>query len=494
MKELAISGYTQAEKDKYLFECFHDSGFLEKIIKGEYSIIAGRTGTGKTAIARFLEEKYEDYGLFTATRISITAFTPERLSTSSEYVEEKILIYILLKTVRHLLEENLLSKKSKSYWEAVFKSAGMQAVNDYKSFVTTEKENFIGLSMPITGQIKETLSPQELLITSENIFHSLITSLEDYGETVGYLMFVDDLSDYLDDVDSKQLKDDIQLIKEVVTRLDLFNTELEDKKKGLRFVSCIRDDLFEWMEGSNINKLRSSALFLKWDEKSFASLLIRRLPYFRNDLEAALADPIDSLRAFFPDEIFQERLQLFEVNRYHSNFYAYMVAISFNRPRDFLAFCHSMEDRLSTEHEVAIENIDSAEIEYTEYFTSEVKDELYLASRVLDFPADTKSINSLIDLLAKKEGFSSAQLRTDLASFLDEKTSVGKNKIEKFIYNLWWYGILGFKEKKTKFAQFKYVANSAQFIQERTNEYGYFLHRGLWWFTQKRRGHRQTER
>ena len=159
----------------------------------------------------------------------------------------------------------------------------------------------------------------------------------------------------------------------------------------------------------------------------------------------------------------------------------------YNRPRDFLMFCYAMRDRLSMKHEATFENIESAEIEYSDYFTRELRDELFLASRVLGFQADQEKLNRLIDILSKKDSFNSSELRTDLAQYLGEKTSWGRKKIEAFIEELWWYGILGFKEEKNQLINFRYISGHTPFLIAKIKSYALFLHRGLWWFSQKRK-------
>lgn len=57
MKTLSISKQTEAEKDAYLLDCFYDSGVIEELVGEGYTILAGRKGAGKSAIAKFLEKK-----------------------------------------------------------------------------------------------------------------------------------------------------------------------------------------------------------------------------------------------------------------------------------------------------------------------------------------------------------------------------------------------------------------------------------------------------
>jgi hypothetical protein len=79
-------------------------------------------------------------------------------------------------------------------------------------------------------------------------------------------------------------------------------------------------------------------------------------------------------------------------------------------------------------------------------------------------------------------------LRTDLGQYLGEKTSkLGRKKIEAFIEELWWYGILGFKEDKKQLINFRYIAGRVPFLVSKIKQYTLFLHRGLWWFSQKRK-------
>ncbi len=482
-----VQHQSQAEKDQYLVDCFHDSGFLKQIIENDYSILAGRKGTGKTAIARYLEQKYEKNDLLTSKRISVTSFSDDKVDSQLSDVREQILLYILLATARHLFDKNFLLPGSRDYWEKVFEQAGINHANTYELFKTKNKTNSIKAGFAFfQGKLEEERVISDVNLNSESVFDSILESLDEIGRQTSFLFFVDDLSDYLDDSDKKVLSEDIHVIKEVILRLDAFNTVLQDSERGLRFVACIRDDLFDFMEGSNINKLRTNTLFLRWNEESFAGLIIRRLPHFRNNLEEALKDPKIALKKLFPDEIFAEKLSLFETNRYTTNFYAYLVAVSFNRPRDFLSFCYAMRTRLSEKHPATLENIDSAEGEYSDYFKNEIRDELYLASKIIDFDSDAQFLNKLIDAMSQRDNFNTHQLRTNVAPLLGVKTTTGRKKIENFIHQMWVYGIIGFKEKQDQLVNFKYIANNRELLDEKIEKYTFYLHRGLWWFARKR--------
>lgn len=486
-----VPGQTQAEKDGYLIDCFHDAGFLKEIIENDYGILAGRKGTGKTALAKFIEQKYETYDLLASARISITAFSEERVRTGANNTKEKILVFILLQVAKHLFDKNFFVDNSSRYWEAVFRQENISSISTYEGFHTTKKKaNVSGGFSFFKGKMEEEREGTVIEVTSEGIYGAIIESLPEIGKQTSYLYFIDDLSDYLDDSDKDNLLADIEIIKEVLLKFDNYNTHCKDHQRGLRFVTCIRDDLFDHMKGSNINKLKTNTLFLSWNEESFAGLIIRRLPHFAENREEAIKNPISSVKKVFPDSLFESRLTVFDTNRYGTKFYGYVVGISFNRPRDFLALCYAMRDRLSLKDPIAIENIEAAEIEYSDYFRNEIRDELYLASQIFDFDSDSEFINRMIDVLADRDNFNSNQLRTNIAPILDEKTSArttGRKKIEQFIHQLWLYGIIGYKEKKEQLIIFRYLNSKLELLPEKINAYIYYLHRGLWWFAKKRK-------
>jgi hypothetical protein len=72
-----------------------------------------------------------------------------------------------------------------------------------------------------------------------------------------------------------------------------------------------------------------------------------------------------------------------------------------------------------------------------------------------------------------------------LGQYLGEKTSIGKKKIEIFIQELYRYGVVGLQRKEDKTINFKYTSK-VPLILEKIKDYLFFLHRGLWWFAQKR--------
>lgn len=479
MNGFLIQKQTQAEKDQYLIECFQDTGVINILLQENYSLVSGRKGSGKTALARYLEKKYAAHGIDHSFRISLSDISHH---LESETRVDDVLLYILLRVIQEIYSTSHITSEGKNIWGDFLSRNGLQSVADYQTFVEIKRTNTAGFSVVANASAKYEYEEGVISVNIPYLIRTFLDSLEGNGKT---LVFVDDLCDYLDDLSGKALDEEIGVLRDILIRLDNRNTAFLDKEKNFRFISCIRSDLLEFMGGSNINKIKNNTLELAWNEKNFCSLLIKRLPFYEKNREEALIDPVKSIKAQFPDSIFQDALSEFDTNRQGGNFYSYMLAISFNRPRDFLRFCYAMRDRLSNRHPATIENIVSAEVEYTDYLRGELRDELHLVSKKLEFPNDENNLNKLVDILSNEDGFGLSQLKNDLSSFMDIKAS--NKRTQLLIEELWRYGILGFREKDEPLISFKYIKNSLAFFLDGAQKYKFYLHRGLWWFAKKRR-------
>lgn len=498
MTEVQIIKHTDAERDDHLVDCFHDAGFINELLKSPFSSITGRKGSGKTAIARYLEKKYLDYNISYAVRISLRNIP---FSNKESRVEKSklILSYLLITAIQELVKNEIFETEHIQYWKDFLIANGLQQVSDYETFIESQRINKCGFSISaslasffksnVNGEVSNTEQRASFSNSPSAIFDALRQSLP--KEKLIFI-FIDDIGDHLENLNSNAIKEDIGMIKEILLQIDTYNASLSDSEKKLRFVSLLRKDFFDLMIGSNINKLREGSLELTWDEKSFAGLLIRRLPLYKTNLDDSLKTPIESIKKQFPDEIFAKTLPLFNTKRFHTNFYAYLLAISFNRPRDFLKFCYAMRNRLSEKHPATSDNIESAEIEYSDYFKHELRDELFIATQVIDHTLDEEDLDTLIDTLDNKDGFNSTEIKTKIGHYLGEKTSLGKKKIELFIQELYRYGVLGVKVKGDTIIHFSYMSHFP-FIMNKIKTYVFCLHRGLWWFVEKRKGGRITQ-
>lgn len=488
--EIRIKKAIEAEKDDYLVECFYDSWFIEDLLEEGSTIIAWRKWTWKTGIAKYLQNKYSNYDLEYVCHVSLKGISINKDLDKNEQIN-LFLWYILIESVKNLLDRGLLDDENITFWKNYLQMNGFQNISDYTEFFEQQKKS----TQILKGEAKvwpfwiswdstTEISYQKNIQISKPI--SIIRNLKDSIkiDCKKIIIFIDDITDHLDDSIDATFESDLSLVRDLLLKIDDYNTYLW---WGLVFISLLRDDLFDLMDSSNTNKLKNSSLKLEWKEKDFAWLLIKRLPLFHDSIEESSLDPIRAIKKQFPDEIFKEltNSENVDLHQFNSQFYAYMVAISFNRPRDFLKFCYAMRDRLSAKQVATKENIESAEIEYSDYFQTEIRDELVLTMKKMKVNFGIEKMNTLIDLLGSKDWFNNAELKVNLGKYLDEKTS--HKKVEILITELYRYGILWLTEGKDKLLRFNYIWSRMNFAIGKVREYWYYLHRWLYWFTKKRR-------
>ncbi len=475
-----IQKKTNAENDKYLIECFEESFFIQDLLENDYSFVLGRKGMGKTALAKYLQKKYKEYGLHFSGRFTFSKY--------EDNAEQKLL-FILIVTVQKLLETGSFTSKGITYWNDFLDANGFGSIKNHTTFVEWTKENGLeaGLQIPakVGGSLKKEYERKKISNSASYLYSQLEDSLKPNNKIY---IFLDDLSDLIDDINDTAITNKINTIREISEFLDRTNSSMKDKGKDLTFITCLRDDIFEYMSGSNINKLRNNSLKIFWTEETFCKLLIKRLPYYANNLNKYLDDPKSSILEMFPNSTFQDRVSEFETKKYATNFYAYMMAISFNRPRDFLKYCYALKKRISEKNPVEFKNLESAEIEYTDYLLHELQDELGISSSLRGFDSNINSIRELIYQLSQSKSFNYGQLRTEMSQYLDRKSN--HSVVKEFINDLWIYGILGFKknDSKSSLISFRYFENEGKsFLSESSiKDYIYSLHKGLKWAISKK--------
>ena len=489
-RKLRIAAQIQAESDSFLFDCFHDNGIIEKLIENRFELIAGRKGTGKTAIARYLQKMHEDYAVDHAKRLTLTD-----IQTTSKGIDidgDSLLKFIAITTAQSLLKAGMLTDDGKEFWGNYLKHHGLEDVSTYTDWVLKTKvilekkaaelgiKPFAGANL--THDETKEFEKQIVNESTSTLFQRLGESLKADKKV---MIVVDDITDQFDNPGAIDVRGAMDQIKYVLHQLHNHNTRLNDDEVDLTFICTIRDDLWEFILGSNENKLKHNCLWLEWDEKSFCELLIRRLPHFSDNLDDALQDPYTSIKSVFPDEIFEEILAIKkvkpeEIKHYKTKFYSYIQLISFNRPRDFLRLCHAMKSRLSESKPVEVKHMKASELEYSDYFYNELKDELNIFSKILEI--DTSTLMNLMTKLADKSKMSYPELKAILSQYIKASHS----KTSRFLGLIWTYSLLGILSSGTKdYAHFKHNQgrnNGYDFPQEDSlKNYYFLLHRGLYW-------------
>jgi hypothetical protein len=514
--KLKIATQIAAENDAFLIDCFHDDGVIEELVDNRFEIIAGRKGTGKTAIARYLQKEHENYGIDYATRLTLSDLQSEG---GAQVDADGLLKYLMVLTAQLLNKKKLLTDEGKSFWDEYLTSHGLQDVTSYREWFakarTAIEKKSAGIGVSFIGKASGKLSHDENLMYEKQSFNegtsALVSRLcESIQADRKVVIIIDDITDHLDHPDTQDISKALNQVKYILHQLHYYNTKINDEGVDLTFVCTIRDDLWDFIVGSNENKLIRNSLWLEWNEEGFCKLLIKRLPHFADNLEEALDNPIESIKSVFPDYIFEEVLETkkvdnTEIKQYKTKFYSYVQLISFNRPRDFLSLCHAMKSRLSQIKPIEEKHIKASELEYSVYFYNELKDELNIFSKILSI--NVNDLLRLMSKLAEKSKMSYTELRSILAS----QIKASHSNTYKFVSRLWNYSLLGIirvyapevkrdrraaprpapisSSREKDYARFKHNQPrnvGYEFPTEETiKDYYFMLHRGLYWKIQK---------
>ena len=180
MSEFRVVKQADAEKDIHLVECFYDAGFIKNLIDNQYSIVAGRKGSGKTALARYLEKKSEQYGIHFSQRISMRNVT-DTGDANERGTLASFQFYILIKTIRSLIEQDIFDEESKTYWNDFLYQNGVQNVSTYETFRETRRTD--GLKFKISAKFQSWIASLKGGVESDAVSEKVkppITSSPDF--------------------------------------------------------------------------------------------------------------------------------------------------------------------------------------------------------------------------------------------------------------------------------------------------------------------------
>jgi len=382
--------------DKYLFDCFLDTGDLEILqdCNAPQRIIVGRTGSGKSALLRNLEAKEEN----------VIKLAPEQLALSYLSNSEVIrffddagsnldLFYQLL--WRHVLTVELIKSKYKITNDAAQKSF----LNSLSQLFQRDKnkqyavdylrkwgENFWNEAeyrvKEITGKIEQDLKAslssnslgisldagaakkltheekQEVIRIGSRVVNKVqVKALAEVIKLLADEIFNDVQKSYfiiIDDLDTKWIDDPLKykLIRALIETVKTFR-----QIKNVKVIVALRLDLLQRViaatrdSGFQSEKYESLYLKIRWNKAQIIEVLNRRISYLVKQRYTSRSIPIEEL---FPKKIG------------HTGFTDYLVDRTFLRPRDAILFVNECIERAADKGHISVQVIHDAEGAYSQ--------------------------------------------------------------------------------------------------------------------------------
>lgn len=392
---MTVGSATAESDDEFLFECFVNHSSVDECIRMQSPgmIVSGRTGSGKTAILRQVENTFTE----NTVEIDPSEMSMNYVSNSDalRFVEAiggdiDLLFQVLWKHILciefiRLRWHVINSAKSKHWFYNIVQKFSadarkQKAVNYLRAWedkfwitidqnikeITEKVENKLSAEFGVEvekfklgGQYEKRLSADkksELIVRSRKIInaeqlselHGVIDILSSESINGGFNCYI-----LIDKLDERWVDSTIRfrLIRALIESLKTFR-----KITGLKILVALRTDVIERVvqETKDISfqreKFEDYFIRIKWTKAELKSLLNKRIRVlFR--------------RQYSGRDILFEDIFPFKVGNQDS--FDYIIDRTLMRPRDAIAFVNECISTSDGSYEVSVSNLRHAEIEYS---------------------------------------------------------------------------------------------------------------------------------
>ncbi|GGI54905.1 P-loop ATPase, Sll1717 family [Oxalicibacterium solurbis] len=411
------------QDDEYLFQSFLDIGDYEELRnpRSPKRILVGRTGSGKTALLRYLAHKEEHVIELEPENLSLSFISNNTVIRFFEDLGVKLdPFYSLL--WKHVIAVELIKKrygltteeKTKSWitnivdslkkkdgakerallyikdWGDKFWIETESRIQELTTKLASELKMGMGIEIPV-GQLGLKVGAdlteeqkQEIIYRGQNVMKSV--QLRELADVIRFLdedVFIDPQKPYyvtIDKLDEDWVDDSLRyrLIRALIEALKAFQ-----KVENVKIIIALRHDLllkvFSETAGVGLQEEKYDALILRlrWSQKQIESLLDKRIEVMVR--QQYTTRPV-RLRELFPEKVGR------------ISFIDYLIQRTALRPRDAILFVNECITRSESAGQVKVQSIFAAESEYSR---------LRIASLLYEWKRIYPSLKSSIRLLEK---------------------------------------------------------------------------------------------
>jgi len=487
-------GSPDAETDDILFDVFVENDTLEEVLntRSQKSILLGRTGSGKSAVIKYLEKNCSD-----VTRIEPEAMSLQFLSNSTILIYFRSLDinlnlffkvlwkHVFIVELLKLYFKNDFNQEKKGRWMMELKSTLLKKVSkkdpnkiralEYlerwtdKFWLDTEyriKE----LEKTISDKFKAGLGIKSSVINSQAEYESLvgqksIAEIKNKAESVIHESLSKDLLQIfsimkcelfnqhqkkfylvIDDLDKEWIEskfryDLIDAMVEVIKEFRQFN--------GVKIVISLRENLTELLnlgsthEGGQREKFKPLYANMQWEKEDLIKLI-------NNRLKTITENQLDIKQAFYA------------MRRTNETGISYVLERTFMRPRDIISFVNHAIQNTNNKTQFTRDIIYKAEVPYSIDRFQALEDEwrenygeIYPICRFLNSIQNGFKLRSLTE-----ENFADIYLNEDadnrFKGVLFRSIQSWRNDqikfnvfVKKIVYLLYHIGVIGIKKGPT---------------------------------------------
>lgn len=406
----SIGAMSAEDDERFLTECFVETGQAQQVtdITNPKCIALGRTGSGKSAMLLHVESEQEHYSWVNPEDLSLNYISNSNILRFFDEIGINLDVFYQL-LWRHVLVVELLKLKkefhdqesAKRWFAKVYnsfdKNPKRQAALDYltrfnnKFWLDTEKRvrevvdkiegsleeslgmNVEALRLKVEANAKETHKSareetSEIINRAQKVVSEV--QIQELNELMKFLsedIFNDRQSNYfllIDDLDTGWVHDSLRfkLIRALIETIKKFR-----KIKNVKIIISLRADLLHTVvsqtngKGFQTEKFEDLMLRLKWSKSDLRDLVEKRLNY-------SFKDQYTGKNLRFED--------IFTSNIGDITPLDYMLARSFQRPRDIISFVNQcFEEAEPSSTSITAKTLRKAEAQYSSKRFTAISDE-----------------------------------------------------------------------------------------------------------------------
>ena len=429
-----ISNWSIEAKEEDTSKYFYHFSDVSAIESGRKSYVIGRKGTGKTAIAEYINEKvsHKKFSRLLSFKNfpfnNLYNYSDDQYNRPNQYIT--IWTYVILYYLCSMMAENeaVYTKCTvdlRKYFDFEVDGALSQSVRNITD--TEYSVNIFGIG----GGIKNNSEKKEFDFVKAN--EKLERFVKENIDNSEYYIIFDELDeDYRDVLDPDRKDGYFELLISLFKAVQIVRSIFSNSDINVRPIIFLRDDIFDLCRDVDKNKWLDRAVTLRWDMRQLRNLINFRLS------QALLGGGQDTSTDKAWRQVFSVESTGLPGGKKMETF-KYICSRTFLRPRDVISYVRECAATAIANDHRRIGNSDIKEaIEgHSAYMRREVIDELF---PVLD------DVSEVLDVLTKirKQIFTRKEFNDRYREFLNQspghKRNLSSSQVLKLLYH---FNVLG---------------------------------------------------
>lgn len=462
--EIVDNWSVEAKRENVAY--FYNIKEVNTILEGRKSFVIGRKGSGKTAIAQYLNG-IEHEEMFTQ-KLSFKNFPFNllySLSNQQEYTSPNQYIsiwkYLIYSCICKLMIKN--QNIAPDIRDKLISLYGDPSIKGLDRLI--EKWTSTGFGAEILGVgFNYERQRQNVTATWIEVIDILQRVILDYCDTSKYFIIFDELDeDYKDFSSEKEAENYRCMLTSLFKAVQDIRSIFDENGQHLYPVVFLRSDIFSQLKDSDKNKWAESIINMEWDTAKIKNMLAHRLCVAFN-VEDTSFDIIWS--KLFADQM----VRMGNRKAKKMSIFPYIERSTEMRPRDFIQYIKECAAIASERSEAPISprTVKDADDNFSEYLKGETIDEL--------FPV-IPEISEILGLLStiRKQSFRFDSFEREY-NLLVSQGAIPKRDVKYILLALFDAGVIGNQPSMKGQTIFRFSKKSPRF---NFNE-SMVVHRGLY--------------